>query len=141
MPLCLATHLSASDSFTTMALYKSIYLLTYKTNLLSIWLYKRVKFVAGEHKDKVVNFVRRRSSGRSGLRALYYIIVEQEQRSRDSCVTIPSQNTVRCELNAPGLSLQFDDRTRCSACACSAPYFLSVNSIATPRCQRLINEL
>ena len=26
---CLATHLSASDSFSTMALYKSIYLLTY----------------------------------------------------------------------------------------------------------------
>ena len=74
---CLATHLSASDSFTTTALYKSIYLLTYKTNLLSIWLYKRVKFVAGEHKDKVVNFVRRRSSGRSGLRALYYIIVDK----------------------------------------------------------------
>jgi len=26
---CLVTHLSASDSFSTMALYKSIYLLTY----------------------------------------------------------------------------------------------------------------
>jgi len=29
---CLVTHLSASDSFTTMALYKSIYLLTYSAN-------------------------------------------------------------------------------------------------------------
>jgi len=31
---CLATHLSASDSFSTMALYKSIYLLTYLLTLL-----------------------------------------------------------------------------------------------------------
>ena len=33
---CLATHLSASDSFSTMALYKSIYLLTYNNILVTI---------------------------------------------------------------------------------------------------------
>ena len=38
---CLATHLSASDSFSTMALYRSIYFLTYLVTILifSVLLY------------------------------------------------------------------------------------------------------